>query len=182
MNFKSLKVVLISFALTVAGNSLAETMPESAKAKEQRIEQDLNILFQRSMNTAALKLDKMKEVRPFAIIKKTDGTFGVFEPKVNEKTKDMTVNEQSMAVRNLLKKLAIADQIEAASAVMYAVVENPNTKEKKQGLTFSMEHKEGISLMRFLPVSKSKNEEGKEILVFELENLETVNKPQVVFN
>jgi len=66
--------------------------------------------------------------------------------------------------------------------VMYATVRQKG-KAPRQGLIFEIEHIDGVSLLRFLPISKIKDEQGKESgkLLFELEALSTTVKPKTVF-
>ncbi len=160
MNITSLKAVLIIISLLIAGNVHAEK-EETNKQKELRIENDLTTLFQRGMNAAAVKLGKTNEVKPFAIIKRTDGTFGVFEIDKADGSTSQSVMDQALSVRKLLIELALAKQIEASVLVMYALV-GADGKETHQGLTFEIEHKEGVSLMRVLPVRKDLNEANKD--------------------
>jgi len=179
MNFKVLSVaaLLISTVCFSAG-SAAEKMPESPKHKEFRIEKDLNDIFERGINVAAFKLDKKEDIRPFAIIKKNDGTVGVFELDANKIKEGMSVNQMSYGVRRYLTELAIAKQIQASVLVMYAMVK-PEGEEVRQGISFEIEHIDGVSMMRFMPVSKVEGEEGK--LVVHTELITSTIKPATVF-
>jgi len=183
MNIKSLKVVLMTLALNLTSLSLlAEEMPESSKAKADRIEREVNELYQRGFRTASVKMDKTNQVIPFAVILKKDGKYGVFSTQVKEQEENITVDEQAASIRKHLIELVVADQINAAMQVMYAAVKEEG-KPARQGLIFEIEHAEGVSLLRFLPVSKIKDSQGAETdkLLFEMESLSTSAKPQVVF-
>ena len=180
MNIKSLKVVLMTLALNLTSLSLlAEEMPESPKAKADRIEREINELFQRGFRTAAVKLDKTSQVIPFAVIQKKDGKYGVFSAGSNEK---LSIDAQTASIRKHLIELVVAGQIDASMQVMYATVREEG-KDSRQGLMFEIEHIEGISLLRFLPVSKIKDsqDKGSKELLFEMESLSTTAKPQVIF-
>ncbi len=183
MNFKVLSVatLLISTACFSVG-SVAEKMPESPKHKETRIENDLNNLFKRGLDTAAVKLDRNEDIRPFAIIKKLDGKLGVFELDDTPKNASLSVNQMALSVRRYLTELAIASQIEASVLVMYAVI-RPKGGKARQGLTFEMEHIEGVSIIRFLPITDHRNDENSETnkLVLHTEDLTDNLKPASVF-
>ncbi len=184
MNFKSINVaaLLVSIFCFSVG-SVAEEMPESAKQKEIRIESELNELFLTAMKTSAYRLDKTREVKPFGVITKNDGTLGVFAATDNEEAiKKMSVSEQSASVRRVLIELATKNQITSSVMVMYSVVRQKG-KDTQQGLMFEIEHAEGISLMRFLPLTEKENPSDKanKRMVLELKALTTTVKPATVF-
>ncbi len=183
MNFKVLSVAaLVISTVCFTAVSTAEKMPESAKHKESRIEGDLNNLFKRGLDTAALKLDRNEDVQPFAIIKRFDGSLGVFELDKTPKNEKMSVNKKALSVRRYLTEMAIASQLQASILVMYAVIK-PEGEKAQQGLTFEMEHIDGVSLLRFLPVSdhRGKNDENDNKLVLHTESLSDTIKPVTVF-
>ena len=183
MNFKVLSVAtLLLSTVCFSVVTSAEKMPETPKQKELRIENDLNLLFNKSMKMAAGKLGTTMELRPFAVVKKTDGelaVFGATDTKANEKK---GINAQNANIRKYVMGLVAANQIQASVQVMFATIV-PEGKKPQQGLTFEMEHIEGVSLLRFLPVSKIKTEGGEDSgkLLFEIESLSTTVKPKVVF-
>ena len=181
MNFKSLKVVLIVLSFCLSGQVFAEKIPESPKQKEIRIENDLNRLFREATITAAKKLDKTKQVEPFALVSKLDGTTGVYQADKTEKNAKLSVIEQVSAIRNVLVGLGHSKQINAYVQVMYAQVQQ--NKKNTQGLSVELEHIEGVSLMRFVPVTELKNELGELTgeLQIELGQISTAKKPKVVF-
>jgi len=179
MNFKVLSVAaLLVSSLCFSAVSIAEKMPESSKYKEARIEKDLNDIFERGLNVAAFKLDKKENVRPFAVIKKNDGSVGVFELDAYKIKKGMSVNQMSYSVRRYLTELAIAKQIQASVLVMYAVV-RPKGEDARQGISFEIEHIDGVSMMRFLPVSQAEGGAGK--LIIHTESITSTIKPATVF-
>ncbi len=181
MNFKVLSIatILIS-SFCFSAFSIAEKMVESPKHKEERIEGDLTFLFKEALKACALEMDKDQEMAPFAMIKKSDGTLGFFAPSANNKK--MSVNDQIASIRKMLMDLASTQQIEASVQVMYATVSN-DAGASNQGLVFEIEHREGVSIMRFIPVSKILDDTGKNTgkLLFEMEKLSTGSKPQTVF-
>jgi hypothetical protein len=193
MIFKSLKALLISlpflFSAAVACADIIpdksrplDVMPESPKMKSQRVEREVNEMFQRGFRTASVKMDVTGEIRPFAVIQKKDGKYGVFSTEINEKTKDISIDSQAASIRKYLIELVVADQIDASMQVMFATILEEG-KPARQGLVFEIEHQEGVSLLRFLPVSKIKDEQGADSgkLLFEMESMSTAAKPQVVF-
>ncbi len=186
MNFKVLSVTaLLVSSLCFSAVSAAEEMPkkpETPKQKELRVEADMNHLFNKSMKMAAGKLGKKMELRPFAIIKKTNGEFAVFGASDTKGNEKMGINAQNASIRKYLIDLVAANQIQASIQVMYATVV-PKGEKPRQGLTFEMEHIEGVSLLRFLPVSKIKTKEGEDSgkLLFEIEAVSTTVKPITVF-
>ena len=185
MKITSLKALLIGFALLTSGivsAEVAQEQRESAAQKEQRIEKDLNELFLNGMNSAAVRLDKTQQVKPFAVMKRADGTIGTFEIKDTEKSKSMSVMDKALSVRKLLIELAAEKQIVASVLVMYATVGKKGEK-PRQGLTFEVEHAEGVSMMRFLPVTQKplENDQINPTLVFEIESIVSTAKPKTVF-
>lgn len=183
MKFKAVKIISLLVAVLGASQmTLAEQMPESPKQKEIRIENDLNNLFKRGLDTAALQLNEKREVEPFAIIKRKDGKLGVFSLDKTEKNKSLSINQKAFSIRRYLSELAIAQEISASVLVMFATVKEPN-KKARQGLSFEIEHIDGISMLRFLPVSDYIDEKdaANNKLVLETESLSSTIKPAVVF-
>ncbi len=185
MNFKVLSVAALLFstvcfsAVTIAEKA-AEKMPETPQQKEERIEANLTFLFKESINASAAELEKDHEMAPFAMIMKSDGNLGFFS--TGDKNKGMSVDQQVASIRALLIDMASSQQIDASVQVMYASVSN-KAGDTSQGLVFEIEHREGVSLMRFIPVSEIKDDAGVKTgkLLFEMEKLSTGSKPQTVF-
>ncbi len=158
----------------------AEKMPETPRQKEDRIEANLTFLFKEAINASAAELDKDHQMAPFAMIMKKDGTLGFFS--TGDKNKGLSVDQQVASIRALLIDLASSQQIDASVQVVYAGVANKAGK-NSQGLVFEIEHREGVSIMRFIPVSEIKDDAGVKTgkLMFEMEKLSTGSKPQAVF-
>ncbi len=183
MNFKVLSVAtLMISSLCFSTSSIAEKMPETPKHKSERIKKDVNQIFQHAFRRAATELDAMQQVMPFAVIQKKDGRLGVFRIDDTEKDADLTVDEQAASIRKNLIGLVVADQIDASLQVMYAAVQQEG-KTPRQGLIFEIEHIDGVSLLRFLPISKIRDDKGAETgkLLFDMESLTTTIKPKTVF-
>ncbi len=181
MNFKVLSVAaLLISTVCFSASSVAEKMPESPKQIKERIETNLTSLFTDAVKAAAVELDKDHEMAPFTILMKKDGTFGFLS--LSDKNDGMSVDQQVASIRALLIDMASTRQIDATVQVMYANVSN-KSGDSSQGLVFEIEHREGVSMMRFIPVSEIKDESGKKTgrLVFEMEKLSTGSKPQTVF-
>ncbi len=185
MNFKVLSVAaLIISSLCFSAGSIAEKaaekMPETPQQKEERIEANLTFLFKEAINASALELEKDHEMAPFAMLMRKDGNLGFFS--TGDKNKGMSVDQQVASIRALLIDMASSQQIDATVQVVYASVSNKAGK-SSQGLVFEIEHREGVSLMRFLPVSEIEDEAGVKTgkLLFEMEKLSTGSKPQTVF-
>jgi hypothetical protein len=155
----------------------AEVIPESPKHKKERLEKDINEVFMRALKGGAFKLGQRVDLYPFAIIKKRDSSIGMFELDVKTYEIILSLNQMAINSRRYLTELAIADQILATTLVMYATV-HPKGEEMRQGLTFEMEHIDGISLMRFIPLTDPG--EGKD-LVLHTELASTAGKPATVF-
>ena len=172
MNFKSLKVVLISL-MVVSMSSLALA---DVKVEKLKVEKELNIVFQEALKAAASELDADKTVSPFAVVLRKNGKVGYFT--ATEENKELSVNEQGNRIRRMLKDLAINQQIDASTFGMYATVSQNDVSEK--GLVFEVEHEAGISIMRFLPVSDGTGE-NKGKLVFETQRMQTTTKPRNIF-
>ena len=177
--FKFIKAVLITLLFCSGHSVLAEVMPESPKFKEARIEKEVNSLFKATVVAAAKDLNDDQQMQPFALVKKLDGTTGLYQSEESEKNKHLTVVQQASAIRNMLTGLANTQQIVAYAQAMYATVQTEGGK-SVQGLSIEIEHKEGVSLMRFIPI-KPMNKDGEEKLDFQLQNVSTAVKPKVVF-
>lgn len=182
MNFKSLKVVLITSLLAFAGNSLAEEMPTNPKFKAQQIENEINVLLQRALVAVAADLNDDQTMYPIALITRHDGKIGSFGTAESENNKKASVNEQVAHIRKLLVDLAISKQITSSVLAMYATVEEKG-KEKRQGINFEVEHVEGVSVVRFVPVTEQLDDQGKKTgkLVIETNIASTAPKPRTVF-
>lgn len=177
--FKLSKAVLITLlfsSLTV----FSEEMPESPRFKELRIENDVNSLFKAVIVASAKDLNDDKLMHPFAIVKKVDGTTGLYQSDESDKNKKLTVVQQASALRNMLSGLAKSEQITAYAQAMYASVKEDNGK-TIQGISIEIEHKDGVSIMRFIPV-ETITVNGEEKLDFKIKSVSTAVKPKVVFS
>lgn len=178
MKFKAVKIIgLLVAVLGASQMTLAEEMPESPRQKEARIEKGVNVLFERAVKGAALKLNNKENIYPYAIILKKDGRLGFFELDLTTTKKQLSVTDMALSVRRYLSELAVADQIDASVLIMYATVQAKGEK-PAQGLTFEIEHTDGVSLMRFLPVTEDKENEK---LILHTESMTTSIKPVTVF-
>jgi hypothetical protein len=185
MKFKSLKVVLITCIIAIAQTSFAEMPKKELTPLEKKgldLEADINYLFQTALKTAAFRLDKDGQVEPFAVIhRKSDNKIGVFG--VDSEQKSLSVNDQNATIRNMLTKLAVNNQIKGSISVMFGQVRDKEAGTVSQGLVFEIEHEEGISLIRFIPVYEKENpvDRNKPRLVIELKAQTTNPKPAIVF-
>lgn len=180
MKLKSLKAVLIACLVAVANVSFAEEIPESPKQKEARIEGALNMMFMEAIKAAMVELDKDQKVAPYAfVIRSNNGRMGFFTS--TDKNSDMSVVEQSQRIRRMLKDMADTDQIDASIQAMYAAVSQGDVKSK--GILFEIEHREGVSITRFLPMEEVKDESGKATgkWLLNTDKLKTSIKPKAVF-
>jgi hypothetical protein len=181
MNFKVLTIAtLLLSTVCFSAFTVAEKMPETAQQKEDRIEGNLTFLFREAINASAAELDKDHQMAPFAMLMKKDGKLGFFS--TGDKNKGLSIDQQVASIRALLIDMASTQQIDASVQVMYAGVAN-KSGESSQGLVFEIEHREGVSIMRFIPVSEIKDDKGVKTgkLMFEMEKLSTGSKPQTVF-
>jgi len=182
MNFKVLSVAaLVISTICFSGVSSAEKMPESPKQKERRIESNLTSLFKDAVKAAAVELDQDHKMAPFAIVMKKNGTFGFLT--IDDKKNETSIDQQVASIRALLIDMASTQQIDATVQVLYAEVSNKEGDSHSQGLVFEIEHRDGVSMMRFLPVSEMTDDKGVKNgdLVFEVEKLSTGSKPQTIF-
>lgn len=180
MKFKSLKVVLMACSLFAANLSLSEEMPESPRQKEVRIENALNMMFMEAIKAAMVELDNDQKVAPYAfVIRSNNGRMGFFTS--TDKNSDMSVVEQSQRIRRMLKDMADTGQIDASVQAMYAVITQDEVKSK--GIIFEIEHREGVSITRFLPMEEVKDENGKATgkWLLNTDKLKTSVKPKAVF-
>jgi hypothetical protein len=187
MNFKVLTIATlllstVCFSVVSIAEDVLEKMPENPKHIELTVENTVNALFKSAVLAAAKDLDVDKVMRPFALVKKVDGTMGFFQTDDTDKNENYSVMDQAASIRKLLIELAVNEQIVSSVQVMYtrALVKD---KEPVQGLSFEVEHIRGLSLMRFMPVTKELDENGvwTNKLRFQIESTSTTKKPLVVF-
>jgi len=177
--FKIVKVVSIILFISNCSISVAQLGTESPKDKEIRVETDINNLFKAVIVSAAKDLNKDQTMRPFAIVKKADGSTGLYQSDESDKNKNLSVVDQASAIRNLLTGLANSDQIIAYAQATYVNIQKDGSQ-SQQGISVELEHKEGVSIMRFLPVEPVTKDE-KKVLDFKINNVSTAKKPTVVF-
>ena len=183
MKFKYLKIAVVLCASNfISQIALSEVMPLSPKQIEIKIEQEIDGLFKRGVMAAAADLNDDMVMHPFAVIKKKDGSIGVFSASDSENNKKLSVSDQNTGIRRRLIELATADQIDASIQAMYATVKKDG-EQARQGISFEIEHIRGVSIVRFLPVSEIKDEQGVKTgkILFELESLSTSLKPKTIF-
>ena len=183
MNFKSLKVVLISITLGMVSQVALSEKQSSNELKAERIEKDVNDIFKRALMAAVAELNEKKQVQPFSVVKSKDGSVKVFLLESTERNKSLTTDQKVSGVRKNLLGLASKNEILASVQVMYAIVADKKTGKQSQGLTFEVEHLEGLSIVRFLPVSKVLDDKGQDTGKMDLgmQFLSTASKPKVIF-
>lgn len=180
--FKLNKVVLIALLFCSSVNLIAEEMPESPTYKAKIVEDQVNLLLQRALLASATDLNDDQEMYPVALILRHDGKVGSFGTAESDNNSKVNVNMQVAHIRKLLVDLAQSEQILASVLAMYATVKDKNG-ESRQGISFEVEHIEGVSIMRFVPVSEEFSEQGNKTgkLIIETNIATTVTKPKTVF-
>ncbi len=181
MNFKVLKITLAIVLMTCSVSSFSKDVVTSEAAlKSSIIEKELNLAFTKALSTAATKLDAEGEMTPFAIILRRDSTLGFFEVEKTPETKKLSVNDQVFGIRRYLTELALAGQIKATVLGMYVSISN-GTEVSQQGISFEIEHLEGVAMLRFIPVSEKVNTDKPNTIVIHTESISTTIKHAMVF-
>jgi len=157
----------------------AEKMPEKAEFKAKRIEKELTLMFVEAAKAAVAELAEDYKINPYAFVLKADGSMGYFTSA--EDKADVGVLEQGEQIRRMLKDLARTNQINASIQAMYATI--ANGENSVQGIVFEIEHREGVSIKRFLPLEKELDDAGQENgkYLLNTSKMKTSKKPIAVF-
>ncbi len=144
MNF--IKHLLVITVLSVASFSQAE---ESNKAdiqnKVKTVQAQLDELVDRGGKYAYLQLAQKNRLSPFAVAVDKKGDVIMLEVPKNEK--DASVAQKVLVLRDTLQKSADKGVFEAAALFVQAEV--PHLGRTVSGVAIEMEHKEGVSVLRF---------------------------------
>ncbi len=179
MNITSLKAVLISIVLSSSLSVFAEDKVVTENdLKSTQIEKELNFLFTKALSTAATKLDAERQMTPFAMILKQNGGIGFFEIE-GVKAKELSVNQQVFQIRRYLTELALNSEIKASVLGLY--INMSDGKNSKQGISFEVEHLEGVALLRVIPVTEKQNGDQPSTIVIHTESITTSVKHAMVF-
>lgn len=179
MNITSLKAVLISICLIASANAFSnEKTTSESKLKAIQIEKEVNLIFTRALSAAATKLDTDREMAPFAMILKQDDTVGFFEIESSQ-AKTLSVNQQVFQIRKYLTEMALDAEIKASTIAQYVAI--TDGKKTNQGISFEVEHLEGVALLRMIPVTEKENEGKASTIVLHTESISTSVKHAMVF-
>lgn len=179
MNIKYLKVVLISVFMSASISVFAETLSDADKAiKASKIEREVNQVFTRALSAAATKLEEERQMTPFAIILKNDDSVGYFEIDPVEAGK-VSVNKQVFQIRRMLTEMALAGEIKSSVIALYVSI--AHEEQVKQGITFEVEHIDGVALLRMVPVTEKLNGDDPSTIVLHTESITTSVKHANVF-
>ncbi len=197
MNLKALPLILIA-ALAISPLTMAESdmdaLQKKASAdfkksseelklrnKAKFVEVHVNELFQGALRVAAKKLADTGEVMPFAYILKEDGHYGVMGLTKKEILEEPNINRQTNKLRSIMTELANNKAIMGFAVGLFTQVKQKDGS-SKPNLLFELEHMEGISMLKLVPLveNKIKGSKEKEWAIIPAK-IVTEQKPMAVF-
>lgn len=120
---------------------------DSAKNKLEIIKQEINDLVDQGGKYAYIQLGRNNGIAPFAVGREVDGNIVVLEvPKTEEKA---TFSEKVYKLRQMLRMGAESGKF--VSAALFVGAKVPHLGKEVDGIAIEMEHKLGMSVLRFTP-------------------------------
>jgi len=140
---KAILILLILPSVALAVESQATDM----KTQVKDVQKQINDLIDQGGKYVYLQIARNNGLSPFAVGRQTDGSIVMLEvPKTEEKA---TLQNKVLKLRQMLKLGADNDKFVAAALFVQAKV--PHKGKEVDGVAIEMEHKSGISVLRFLP-------------------------------
>jgi len=127
------------------------------KSKVKAVQEELDGLISQGGGYAYLQLSRKTGISPFAVAIQADKSVIMMEVPKSEK--DATIADKVLKLREMLRVGADNEKFVAAALFVQAKV--PHLGEEVDGLAIEMEHKEGLSILRFSPYEV--NKEKKDI-------------------
>lgn len=149
MKFKHLASIALICSLSTFAFSAEpqETSTEDLKKKVMNIQEQLDDLVVQGGKYAYLQIAQKNGLSPFAVgVDKIGSVIMLEVPKSEEKA---TFKDKILKLREMLKLGADKGKFEAAALFVQAQV--PFKGEKVDGVAIEMEHKKGLSVLRFSP-------------------------------
>ena len=144
MNFFKSTIILFFFLSCAA---TAEEKTADVRNQLEVIQKEINDLVDQGGKYVYLQLARKNTVSPFAIGREADGSMVMLEvPKSEEKA---SFNEKIYKLRELLTSGANANKF--ISAALFVRAQVPHKGQDVDGIAIEMEHKLGMSVLRFLP-------------------------------
>ncbi|MFT5594030.1 MAG: hypothetical protein ACI8SR_002417 [Oceanicoccus sp.] len=145
---KLLKSILIVLALFSAFTEAEENeKKQDTKNELQVIQKEINDLVDQGGKYVYLQLARKNTLSPFAIGREENGNMIMLEvPKSEE---NASFSDKIYKLRELLKSGAEANKF--ISAALFVKAQVPHKGKEVDGIAIEMEHKRGMSVLRFLP-------------------------------
>ena len=138
---------LLALPVTVLGATEAEAPAQDMKAKVQNVQSEVNDLVDQGGKYVYMQLARSGKVSPFAVGRQADGAVIMLEvPKSEEKA---SFEQKILKLRQMLKLGADSNKFVAGALFVQAQV--PHQGKEVDGVAIEMEHKLGISVLRFSP-------------------------------
>ncbi|NVK38136.1 MAG: hypothetical protein HWE18_09445 [Gammaproteobacteria bacterium] len=150
-------VFLVAFLFASAQTNAAEVSKEELKQQAIKIQQQVDELVDRGGKYVYLQLAQKNSVSPFAVAVDEAGTTIMLEvPKTEEKA---SFSDKILALREMIH--LGAQNANFVAGALFVQAEVPFMGKDVDGVAIEMEHKLGLSVLRFSPYVV--NQEEKEI-------------------
>lgn len=124
-----------------------ESSKDDIKVKIENVQAQLDELVDQGGKYAYLQLAQKNRMSPFAV--GVDGKGDVIMMEVPKSEENASVSQKVLVLRDTLQKSAKKGVFEAAALFVQAEV--PHLGKTVSGVAIEMEHKDGISALRFSP-------------------------------
>ncbi|MEH6344083.1 MAG: hypothetical protein V7785_03270 [Bermanella sp.] len=148
---KVIGAVLLSFLVSANALSVERTEQEKTdlKGKVVTVQKEMDQLVHTGGRYAYVQLSRKNGLSPFAIGVETNGNTLILEiPKENQK-REVTLADKIVKLREMLK--LAADNNKITSGALFIQAQVPHLGKMVPGVAIEMEHKLGMSFLRFSP-------------------------------
>jgi len=150
-------ILAISF-LFVCSTVSAEQGQEGKSGLQkqvQAVQAQLDQLVESGGKYAYMQLARKESLSPFAVAVQTNGDTLMLE--IPKQDRNLNVADKVLKLREMLKLAADNNRIHAGALFVQAQV--PHLGEQVDGVAIEMEHKKGLSVLRFSPYEISRERE-----------------------
>lgn len=114
-----------------------------------KVQSEMTSVFSQGGSYAVLQHKNKNKVSPFGVGLQKDGSTIVFDIPEIEKNKKLSFRERILSIKQLIHEAAMSGKINAGAMFVSAIV--PQGDKDVKGLAIEMEHKSGLSILRFAP-------------------------------
>lgn len=151
MMFKAIGVVI--FSLLVSANGLTAERSEQKKAeleaKVVSVQKEMDQLVHTGGRYAYIQLSQKDGLSPFAVGIETNGNTLLLEIPKGKQKREITLADKIVKLREMLK--LAADNNKITSGALFIQAQVPHLGKVVPGVAIELEHKLGMSYLRFSP-------------------------------